>query len=210
MSEERRRLQAAFDAGIESVRDETASLSLDQGRSARTTLNSWWYQEVCPYCHHTIRVGDTVRRLLGGSIVHDDPRLPCPSARQTLEVPPEVSITPSGDAHACAASEARAFFDGLEREWAPARGIVLTLLVKGHPLLSPPFAGFRRRRCVGCDHTFRPLDLVVICPCNPARPLCQAAIHRDPAHNLSCFEMWSPSGTRTHCPITSRELGAEP
>ena len=65
--------------------------------------------------------------------------------------------------------------------------------------------------CVQCAHTFRPGEMVVICPCQPAPApgavRCGKAIHRDPAAGLPCWEGWQPSDEVAVCPVRHARVG---
>jgi hypothetical protein len=68
--------------------------------------------------------------------------------------------------------------------------VPLLRLTGEHWLLAPPRAGFRRHACRVCGHTCRPLDQVVICPCDPLQPCCRVAVHRDMFKQLYCYDHW--------------------
>jgi hypothetical protein len=76
-----------------------------------------------------------------------------------------------------------------------------TVLTADHPLARRPAPPFRRMTCMFCAHTFRPGETVIICPCSPGAPQCDAAVHRDPSRGLVCWESWH-SGQRVKvCPV---------
>jgi hypothetical protein len=185
-------MRIAFEAGLDSARDEAGVSALERGEIAVTSLTAQWLYSLCPQCRHTFRVGDRVKRKPGVGVVHCSPQLDC--------------LGGSPSAMEGGTREITEFFAGLDEEWPPPQDVRVVVLEPGHPLLAPPRAGFRRKSCMVCSHTFRPLDLVVVCPCSPGGPLCEVGVHRDPVHGLACLEMWNPSGTNTHCPVTSRKL----
>jgi len=47
-----------------------------------------------------------------------------------------------------------------------------------------------RAVCRVCGYTFREGDQVVVCPCYPDDPKCQAAVHRDLLRQLHCWDIW--------------------
>jgi hypothetical protein len=85
--------------------------------------------------------------------------------------------------------------------WPVADGIPVARADDVPGLLDPPAYGFRRLDCLFCAHTFRPGELVVVCPCSPRRRRCGAAVHRDPAQGLVCWESWRPDSQVPVCPI---------
>lgn len=182
-------LRAEFIAGEDAALDPENDTAPTSGL-ATTTLQSPWLHQRCQVCGHTFRRGDSVRIEVGGPIVHTDPALPCAGGGQVEDLIPQ----------------AGAFFDGLDETWPPPKDLQILRLDEDHFLVAPPRAGFRRRTCVVCGHTFRSLDHVVLCPCFPDAPACQAAIHRDPVHGLHCFDDWNPGAFKLHCPATSRQL----
>lgn len=185
-------LRSAFDQGISGALDPLNEEILKRGGHALTTLRSNWLHRTCPVCGHTFRVGDGVEVQAGGRVVHDDPFLSCSQPRG-----------PVADSPVAVAD----FFEGLLETWPPPKGLPIRRLIDGDLLLAPPRAGFRRRCCIVCSHTFREHDLVVVCPCNPHAPFCQAAVHRDPIHGLHCLDAWDPAANgQLACPVCSRRL----
>ncbi len=182
-------LQIEFEAGEAAALD-PANEPAATGGHATTTLQSPWLHLRCRVCGHTFRPGDPVEVDSGGEAVHAGAALPCAG----------------GDVAAEANPEAAAFFDGLDETWPPPENLPVVRLEAGHYLVAPPLAGFRRRTCAVCGHTFRPLDHVVQCPCFPEAPRCGVAIHRDPVHGLHCYDDWNPGAHQLHCPATSRKL----
>jgi hypothetical protein len=145
-----------------------------------TTLRSPWLHRRCDVCGHSFRLGDTVLALPERRARHDMPGLRCAAAGAAA--PSEPPGTAAED-----------FYDGLIAAWPMPDDVPLTRLVAGHPLLAPPHRGHGRAACKVCGHTFRPLDLVVICPCDPRNPRCQAAVHRDLLKQLHCWDTWRRS-----------------
>lgn len=188
--EEHALLHAELQAGEAAARDPANAPTVVTGGRATTTLRSPWLHLRCRVCGHTFRTGDEVE-IEDGAAVHASAMLPCAGA---------------ADAATPADPDTNAFFAGLDETWPPPRDLPVVRLEAGHFLLAPPVAGFRRRTCAVCGHTFRPHDHVVFCPCFPQAPRCQVAIHRDPIHGLHCWEDWNPGAHRLHCPATSREL----
>ncbi|WIM99420.1 hypothetical protein ACTOB_003071 [Actinoplanes oblitus] len=162
---------------------------------ATTVLTSWWNHNFCDACGHTFRRGDRVRFAeAGGRPTHLAPATGCPGAEP-----------PAGEAKE---GDAAAFADGLLTAWHPAPDVPVTPLTAGNPLLAPPRGRMPRARCLFCAHTLRREERVVICPCRPAAPRCAAAVHRDAAAGLTCWESWRPDGALKVCPVTFSRLGA--
>jgi len=184
-------LHREFERGIAGAGDPTNVAAIHAGGEARTTLSSSWLSDACPVCSHTFRLGDTVLIAADRSVRHDMPDLPCAGGGEPVfrQIP-----------------EAAEFFAAMDIAWPPPRETPVRCLVPDDGLVAPPKDGFRRHTCFICAHTLRPGDLVVVCPCSPRAPLCIAAIHRDPVHNLSCLEQWNPSDRQKYCPVTSRSL----
>ncbi|MCP4654562.1 MAG: hypothetical protein GY856_03980 [bacterium] len=194
MTHDVKRLKAAFDAGKAAALDPANAPAAVTGGRATTTLQSPWLHLRCRLCGHTFRPGDEIE-LSGGVAAHASAALPCAGAAGSA--PP-------------ASPEIAEFFAGLDETWPPPKNLAIIRLEDGHFLLAPPVAGFRRRSCAVCGHTFRPHDHVVLCPCFPDKPRCQVAIHRDPIHGLHCWEDWNPGAHKLHCPATSREIRRPP
>ena len=148
-----------------------------------TAPPSWWFNLTCPACGHTFRRGDRVRvNRAARHVVHLEPGLGC-----------------AGGSAAQVAPETASFAAGLLAAWpAGARVVELAEDDWRLPRRGSALAG---QRCLHCAHTFRPGEQVVICPCHPDSPACGAAIHRDPARGLPCWERWRPDGTVPVCPV---------
>lgn len=183
VQELRRGEQAAVDEGM--------ALVMAKGGVAVTLVTSPWLFQICPECLHTFRVGDEVEVELDKSIRHAGSRGQCLCELAGTADP---------------AGEAARFYEGLNEAWPAPEEFHILRLEPGHELLARPRGATGRRSCAICAHTFRPNDLVVICPCSPAEPLCAAAIHRDVIHNMTCWDAWNPDKVREYCPVTSRRL----
>jgi hypothetical protein len=181
-------LGADFEHGIASALD-PANAGVVRGGQAVTTLLSRWLHLRCPSCGHTFRPGDEVDVSADGTVRHQSALLPCAGG---------------GTAESIASAASSEFFRGLDEAWPPPEDMPVVRLERGHPLLAPPLAAFRRHACVICGHTLRLYDSVILCPCSPWEPICSVAIHRDPLHGLHCWEAWRLEDERRHCPVTSR------
>lgn len=162
------------------------------GRSARvdgeavTSGMSWWHTRICRTCGHTFRRGDRVLVDADAATVgHLDPTLGCVGG-------PAGGPTPVG-------ADVHAFSAALLDAWPVGDGVVVTRTDDTLELLAPPHAGFRRACCLFCAHTFRPGEMVVVCPCRLG--LCHRAVHRDPARGLVCWESWRPDSRVKVCPV---------
>lgn len=184
----------AFERGLSQALDPANRLMVEGGQGI-TTLYSPWLHKLCPVCKHSFRLDDEAVLSSNGIARHNTLLLPC--AGGATDGPPQTSA-------------ATAFFRGLDAAWPPPQNLPLRRLEEGDPLLALPPAGLRRHKCAVCGHTLRLHDVVVICPCQPQNPLCQIAIHRDPAHNLSCWEEWKPDAYDLYCPATSRKIAGQP
>jgi hypothetical protein len=156
-----------------------------------TRPSSWWNHTRCRTCGHTFRRGD--RALVdssAGTVEHLMPGLGCAADPD--------SPGPAG------ADDRAEFSDGLLSTW-PAN-VPLTLIAPGDWRLPRPGSGWRAPTCLYCGHTFRVGEYVVACPCQPTRAVCGAAVHRDPASGLPCWDRWRPSGRLTVCPTTMAKL----
>lgn len=181
-------MATAFEKGIrESANDNLHQISENV---MITTLHSPWLHSRCKKCDHTFRIEDRVR-VNGDEVLHDTALLQCAEPHGEKEENLE---------------ESTKFYKGMDETWPPPENLQLTRLTKGHPLLAPPFASFKRMSCAVCGHTLREGDVVVICPCSPKKPKCQIAIHRDLLHGLNCWNDWNPGSYLTHCPATSKRL----
>jgi hypothetical protein len=169
-----------------------------------TTKDSWWNHLICSTCGHTFRRGDRVRHDPGSaSVVHLDPALGCAGAatpRPTAGVMLDTGVPPAID-------DAAQFADGLAMTWPPAGKVPVTRLGDGDWRTTRPRPPLERDRCLYCAHTFRDGEHVVICPCSPGDPACGAAVHRDPAAGLVCWESWQPDGQVRQCPVSAARPG---
>lgn len=167
---------------------------------AATRPSSWWNHTRCRNCGHTFRRGDRVRvDRRNRTVVHLVPGLGCAE---------------SDDVHANqeALEEIAAFGAGLLSKWPTARHVRVHRLAAGDWRIPEGPGDLRDSNvCLGCGHTFRAGEHVVICPCQAARapaggrtgePACGRAVHRDPAIGLSCWESWRPDGNVPVCPVT--------
>jgi hypothetical protein len=168
---------AAGLAGKEEMRP-AVSAPTAPGDTELTTLRSAWLHRRCPVCGHSFRPGDRVRRTPAGETVHVMPGL-CLSEE-----------TQPADEAQGNSPEQEAFFAGLEAACPVPDDVQVRRLTPGHPLLAPPMPGLLRHACRVCGRTFRPGELVVICPCAPNAPHCQAAVHRDHIRQLWCWDEW--------------------
>lgn len=179
-----------FRAAFEPPRDDEGD-----GDQATTTLASWWNHLQCETCGHTFRRGDRVRLDATTSAVsHLDPALECGA-------PPLADSREAQDPRSGA--DLAEFADGIDATWPPAGGTPVIQLSPGDWRTSRPRPPLPRARCLYCGHTFRNDEHVIICPCSPAEPACGAAVHRDPAAGLVCWESWQPTGEVRMCPVTS-------
>jgi len=200
----------AFDQGM------TAGLQADphprpddprtsQPRQRITTLRSPWLHQRCDVCGHSFRLGDTVLALPRRRALHAMPGLRCASASPAASPAANPAANPATSPKTAApespSSRAASFYDGLISAWPMPDEVPLTRLEAGHPLLAPPHRGHGRAACRVCGHTFRPLDLVVICPCDPLNPRCRAAVHRDVLKQLHCWDLWQQSPHRDNACI---------
>lgn len=175
-----------YDTGMHPCFDDPQS-----GGTTITTTLSRWLGLPCRTCRHTFRVGDRVH-LDGGQVQHLDPALDCGTTPTATEE--------DGD------SEGRDFGRGLLEAWPPASGEPVRLAATDWriPRRDP---GPPAPTCPVCAHTFRPGDMVIICPCarptdTPDQPRCRLAVHRDPVSGLTCWDDWRPDGHLVRCPIT--------
>jgi hypothetical protein len=157
-----------------------------------TTLNSWWHTRHCERCGHTFRRGDRVSVGDDREVLHLDPLLRCAAGGELADT----------------ASDVLDFAEGVEAAWE-LRGDLPVRHTEDEPyLLAPPLGGFRRQQCLFCAHTFRPGELVIVCPCQGGqRQLCRRAVHRDPAQGLVCWESWRPDSSLRICPVTLTRVG---
>jgi hypothetical protein len=156
---------------------------------AVTAIGSWWHHRRCTACGHSFRRGEQVRLGPGERDVrHLEPATDCDGA--------ERDETPDTDV----------FTEALLAAWPAGPGVPVARLEPGHPLLDRKPGPYGRATCLFCAHTFRRGERVIVCPCQPDRRHCDAAVHRDPAMGLVCWESWRPSGRLQTCPVTLRRL----
>ncbi|WP_405923580.1 hypothetical protein [Streptomyces sp. NBC_00035] len=156
-----------------------------------TGPSSWWNHRLCTLCGHSFRRGDRVRvDRASRTVLHLDPALGC----AVSEGDDAESAAREGDLETAALSE------GLLKAWPPL--VEVSRIPLGDWRLPNPAVGLRAPVCLYCGHTFRAGEYVVVCPCRPEGQACGAAVHRDPAAGLSCWERWRPSGKVTVCPVT--------
>ncbi len=125
-------LEAGLDPDSPTIPSTSAEEKED--RPAITHLRSRWLYQRCRVCGHTFRLGDGVRILKNGSVVHDMPGLFCWG---------ESSESDSADS----AQDRNQFFAGLHKAWPMPTDVPLTRLEPGHPLLAPPYQGHARAFC---------------------------------------------------------------
>lgn len=183
-------IEKDFEQGLKLAMDPT-NLIVEGGRGI-TTLYSPWLHRLCPDCKHSFRLDDEVFISEAQVVRHNIALLPCAGGKKQAE-----------NLHT---EDTSAFFRGLDEIWPPPKDLPVRRLEMGDILLAPSYAGFQRHKCAICGHTLRLHDVVIICPCQPHEPLCQIAIHRDPAHNLYCWEEWKPETYKLYCPATSRPV----
>jgi hypothetical protein len=159
--------------------------------SVTTTKDSWWNHLICSTCGHTFRRGDQVRHVPGSAgVVHLNPALGC-------------AVSGPAEALALGSDDLAQFADGLAKTWPPAGKVPVTRLAEGDWRSARPRPPLERARCLYCAHTFRNSEHVVICPCSPRDPKCGAAVHRDAAAGLVCWESWQPDGQVRQCPVSA-------
>lgn len=184
----------SFDLGYEQGMHPRADGRHGSGVTLTTSLSAW-LGLTCATCRHTFRAGDRVL-LDGTGVKHLDPALGCGA---------DTTDGPDGE-------DVRDFARGLLEAWPATSGVPVGLTagdwqVARRDTSLPPVT------CPVCAHTFRPGDLVVVCPCShPADPpvgdqakqarRCRLTIHRDPISGLTCWDDWRPDGRLSRCPIT--------
>lgn len=185
---------ADFDLGMGEAFDPQGGAANHLDNDYLTRITSWWHFQWCATCGHTFRRGDRVRvDPVSNQVWHLEPGLGCVGSEDEVGQPD--------------AADLQEFLAGVNTVW-PVAGDVPVVLTDDQPyLLAPPIGGLRRMFCLYCAHTFRPHELVVICPCAPRQRECRFAVHRDPGLGLVCWERWRPSGTLSVCPVTQRRLG---
>lgn len=182
--------RAGLEAGLAGKEEPRRKSGAADPDGETTTLRSRWLHRRCPVCGHSFRPGDRVRSTASGETVHAMP-----------------GLCQSGDGDAATVgrrdeAQRDAFFTGLERACPLPTDVPVRRLAEGHPLLAPPAPGLPRHACRVCGHTFRPGELVVVCPCQPDEPRCRAAVHRDHVNQLWCWDEWqraNPEGTERPC-----------
>jgi len=187
---------SVFRLGQKSAFEPPADL-MDTDGSVITTHVSWWNHLICSTCRHTFRRGDRVRHDQGSAeVAHLDPALGCAA-------PPGSRPAPRPASGSAADDDLAQFADGLAATWPPTGEIAVTRLEKGDWRTTRPRPPLERARCLYCAHTFREGEHVVVCPCRPRGPACGAAVHRDPAAGLVCWETWRPDGQVRQCPVSA-------
>jgi hypothetical protein len=166
-----------------------------------TRSSSWWNYRRCTTCGQTFRRGDrvlvdsvrrTVQHLVPGLACGSDPGLVCGSDPGLV---------------AMAGADRNAFTVGLLRTWPPA--VPVTRIKAGDWRIPRPGSTRPAPKCLYCGHTFRDGEYVVVCPCQSDQgrpPACGAAVHRDPAAGLPCWDNWQPGGRLVICPTTTAKL----
>ncbi len=185
-------VEEPFSAGLAAGLDPDASYQTSAALKSEpqhltTTLRSRWLHRLCPVCKHTFRPGDDVLLQAGNKVVHDLPGLRCASSEQAEST---ADVTAN-----------KAFFEGLEHAWPLPEDVPVIQLEPGHWLLAPPRAHsrFSRHACRVCGHSFRAGDRVVICPCDPVKPRCRVAVHRDILQQNHCWDQWQAGDSRDQC-----------
>lgn len=172
----------------------SVSVKVETGQQV-TSSRSPWGTLRCRTCRHTFREGDEVQvdaDYAGAGVVgvgHLDPALNC-----LAEAPPYAD-----------GKDLEEFVAGIGSVWRSTRQT--TVLAQGHPLVAEPPGHGPRQACLLCAETFRVSEVVVICPCGLKPETCLAAVHRDPARGLRCWETWRPSGVLDLCPVYVEKLG---
>jgi hypothetical protein len=180
-----------FDRGLQaSLHPQPGATAVAVSGTATTVGTSWWHTRLCETCGHTFRRGDRVIVDVAGRVSHLDRDLHCADD-------PEITRAGSADGD----GDIRDFTTGVLAAWPPAADIPVVSTDAVPQLLAPPFAGFRRPFCLFCAHTFRPGEMVVVCPCRPRDTRCIQAVHRDPAQGLVCWESWRPDNRIAICPV---------
>jgi hypothetical protein len=179
-----------------------------------TTATSWWAGSRCERCHQSFRRGDRV--LVGAvrRVRHLDPGLRCASASEQDRADahagqpagPGAPAQPDGPqqdgAQPDADQDLADFAQGLLAAWPPLGCVPVRALADDDWRIARPGGGASPPTCPACGHTFRAGDHVIVCPCSPDAPHCGAAVHRDPASGLTCWDDWRPDGVLTRCPVT--------
>jgi hypothetical protein len=199
---------ADFARGVESGLDPQPVADAVTTGYAVTSPSSRWNHRRCRTCGQTFRRGDQVLLSEHGRVVqHADPWLRC--------APPQATAGPSagggpaeaggGPAEAGSGDDASAFAAGLVRAFPVAGGIRALRLAGDDWRVARPRSA-TAPTCLYCGHTFRAGEHIVVCPCRPLDAHCGAAVHRDPAAGLNCWEAWRPDSELTVCPVTLRRV----
>ena len=172
-----------------------------------TRTSSWWCYRRCPACGQTFRHGDRVLiDAVRRTALHLVPGLACGAEPG----PDGAGDGTAGDGTAgptVAGDDKGELTAGLLSSWPT--GIRLSRIAADDWRLPRPGARHQAPTCLYCGHTFRAGEYVVTCPCQSAQGLaaaCGAAVHRDPAAGLPCWDSWQPGGTLTVCPTTTARL----
>jgi NAD-dependent SIR2 family protein deacetylase len=182
-----------FTRGVEAALDpQPIRSTAGSTGEAVTSIHSWFHHRRCTTCGHSFRRGDRV--------------LIDPDTRDVAHLDPQLGCAGGEPADEDGAVDITWFADGLQAAWPPPQDLPLTRLTTTHALLAPARGNFGRASCLFCAHTFRRDELVILCPCRPLEPLCRAAVHRDPAKGLVCWESWRPGNRVNRCPISLRRL----
>jgi len=156
-----------------------------------TRSSSWWNRTRCRTCGHTFRRGD--RALVSAA------------ARTAQHLMPGLDCGVDPDtASALSTADRDDFADGLLTTW-PAN-VPVSRLAPDDWRIPRRGSGPASPTCLYCGHTFRAGEHVVICPCQPTMLTCEAAVHRDPAAGLPCWDRWQPTGRLAVCPTTTAKL----
>lgn len=199
MTDERLALRNALERGMDIARDPANAHCTHPDDTRITTIFSPWLLYTCRVCHHTIRQGDLVRpdprvpapNPFSPRMLHEDPAngLCCWSRDRGLLIPDKPTIT------ACPHEVRDAFLRGLQQHWQPA-DVEKTVLVQPDDAEAWAYVG---RKCPICNHTVRPGDRVVPCPCGNG---CGGVFHQDVIRHLTCWDTWNRGTRRTHCVFT--------
>ncbi len=167
------------------------------GRAVTNPASSWNHER-CRRCGQTFRRGDAVEVTVRPDyvVVHTDPWMSCGGT----------SVGEAGGHESPGRNDAAGFAAGLLTAFPVAGGIPVLQLPAGDWRVATPDR-VDPPRCLYCGHTFRVGEHVVVCPCGPLTPKCGAAVHRDPAAGLSCWEAWRPDSSLSVCPVTLTQVG---
>lgn len=197
---------------------------------ALTHVSSPWHYRICAVCGHSFRRGDRVHvEDDGRRVVHLAPELSCASTppAATPHAPHgdrdgdrdgdgdgngdgsedrgQDEARPGAQHGARAQAQPAEHADlvsGLMEAWPPGPGARIRQLSPDDWRVDRRHRpGERPPACLYCGHTFRAGEFVVCCPCG-REPECGAAVHRDPAAGLPCWERWRPRGRTDLCPVT--------